>query len=97
MWIHTPQPFTHEEHCAQPMQGHGGPCPWQIVMSEPHPPLDTLPPDLTLASHRARTGSWLGWAAACGSLWNRWHCTRLANHTRRHAAGNGRHILAVWP
>lgn len=98
MWIHNPAPFTHEPHCAQPMQEHGGRCPWEIdAIKVGLFDRQALPPDLTLASYRVRTGSWRGWANACGSLWNRWHCTRQREHTRRHAAGDGRNILAVWP
>ena len=26
-----------------------------------------------------------------------WTCTRIPGHTGRHAAGDGEHILAVWP
>jgi hypothetical protein len=48
---------------------------------------ENLPPDLTLINSvvcpgRHPVGYW---------------CTRPEGHTGRHAAGNGTHILAVWP
>lgn len=33
----------------------------------------------------------------CCAEWHRWHCSRLAGHTGRHAAGDARQIVAVWP
>lgn len=47
-----------------------------------------LPPDLT-ANH----GPFCGVGHPKGV----YTCTRRPSHIRRHAAGNGTHIVAVWP
>jgi len=50
--------------------------------------LSTLPPDYTpLMTFHNR----------CRAEWAAWFCTRLDNHTGRHAAGDGVVIRAVWP
>lgn len=47
----------------------------------------SLPPDLT----RGR------WPNMCTARHGQdWTCTRIADHTGRHAAGDGEHIVAVW-
>jgi hypothetical protein len=50
--------------------------------------IGALPPDLTptLVAFVCEVGRWRGW-----------YCSRARGHTGRHAAGNGTHIVAVWP
>jgi hypothetical protein len=54
----------------------------------------TLPPDLTLTGQGWRAGQS---RILCLVMWHGRQCTRRAGHTGRHAAGNGTHIVAVWP
>lgn len=51
------------------------------------PDYDLLPPDLTPAGDCPATGRVRGWPV---------FCTRPADHTCRHAAGDGKRIVAVW-
>ena len=66
---------------------------WQVnvrMLRPSNEELGRLPRDLTTSWTRDLHN-------ACGQRWNGWHCTRHRSHGTRHASGNGRVILAVWP